>query len=301
MSRWIRRLGIAVGVIVVAFVALGAYVTTASSKTIGRTYNVALTPLTVVSDSQLVARGAHLTVAITKCVECHGPDLGGAVVIDDKGLGYVTAPNITTGDGSVIDEYTDAELARVIRNGVKRDGHGVMIMPSEDYHTMTDSDVVAIIAYVRSVPPVNRTMPKSSLHAFGKALLAFKQLPLYSADRINHEKTPLASIVADTTVGYGQYLANIGGCTGCHGPTLSGGAIPGMPPSTPQAANLTPTGLGQYTDAQLEAMLRTGTRPDGTMLNSFMPWKSTKLMSDVEMLAIIKYLRTVTPKEFGGR
>jgi mono/diheme cytochrome c family protein len=301
MSRWLRRLGIFVGVIVVAVVALAGYVTTASSKAVAHTYDVALTPLPVVSDSQAVARGAHLARAISKCMECHGADMGGGVVIDDPQLGYVAGGNLTPGEGSVVGGYTDAEFERVIRHGVKRDGHGAMIMPSDDYQTMTDSDVAAIIAFVRSLPPVNRTMPPSTLRSLGKALVAFKQLPLYSADRIDHAKAALPSIVADTTVEYGRYLSDIGGCTGCHGPTLSGGPVPGLPPTTPPASNLTPTGLGQYTDAQIETMLRTGKRPDGSELNEFMPWKSTQHMSELEMRATLKFLRTVTPKEFGGR
>jgi biotin synthase-like enzyme len=74
-----------------------------------------------------------------------------------------------------------------------------------------------------------------------------------------------------------------------------------MPPDAPQAANITPTGIAKYTDAQLETVLRTGTRPDGTPVNVLMPWKATALMSPVEMTATITFLRTVAPKPSGGR
>ena len=101
------------------------------------------------------------------------------------------------------------------------------------------------------------------------------------------------------TVEYGHYIAQVGGCTGCHGAGLSGGPIPGVPPDFPPAQNLTPTGIGQWSDADIVRALRVGKRPDGTTINQFMPWPYTASMTDTEMAALIKYLRSVPPRPTG--
>jgi hypothetical protein len=83
--------------------------------------------------------------------------------------------------------------------------------------------------------------------------------------------------------------------------TYGGGAIPGGPPDWPAPANLTPTGIGHYTQDGFVSALRTGKRPDGTEINPFMPINATKLMTDVEIVAVYKYLQTLPPKPFGAR
>ncbi|MBL0173082.1 MAG: c-type cytochrome [Gemmatimonadaceae bacterium] len=300
MSRWLRRIGVVLGSLIGVVAVFVGWAYYASSQKAAKVYDVALTPFTAVSDSLSIARGKHLVESITKCVVCHGPDLGGATLVDDPALGILAGKNITSA-GGVIGTYSDAELARLIRHGVKRDGHAAAIMPSEDWISMADDDLSAIIAYLRSVPPVDRPTVNVMLRPMGKVLFATGKLPLYTADIIDHTIKPVASMVPDSTVGYGRYLADIGGCTGCHGPGLSGGPIPGLPPETPPAANLTPTGISHYTDAQLEHALRAGVRPDGSKLKEPMPVASTTLMTPIEMSAVIKFLRTVAPKEFGGR
>jgi cytochrome c553 len=174
-------------------------------------------------------------------------------------------------------------------------------MPAVDYQGFADEDVAAIIAYIRSLPAVNRTLPPTELRALGRALAVSGKLPLFSAEEIALDRPHPARMVPDTSLAYGEYMANVGGCTGCHNTSLSGGPIPGTPPDWPPAANLTPKGIGHYTDAQLEHILRTGKRPDGSQVKDVMPWKFTANMTDVEMRATIKYLRTVKPREFGAR
>ena len=94
----------------------------------------------------------------------------------------------------------------------------------------------------------------------------------------------------------------VGGCKGCHGPTLSGGPIPGTPPEWKPAANLTPTGIGHYTEKDFFAALREGKRPSGTTIDTtYMPVRWTKLMTDDETRAVFMYLKTVAPKAYGGR
>ena len=92
-------------------------------------------------------------------------------------------------------------------------------------------------------------------------------------------------------------------CTGCHGPEFSGGAIPGVPPTFPAAANLTPhaTGLGGWSYSEFQIVMRTGARPDGTEVDPFMPWPAYSQMTDTELGALWAYLQAQPAKEVGGR
>jgi len=116
---------------------------------------------------------------------------------------------------------------------------------------------------------------------------------------IDHARPHAAHFDAEPTAKYGEYLAI--GCTGCHGPTLSGGKIPGAPPEWKPAANITPEGIGRYSEDDFMRILRTGKRPDGSAVDSAMPWRLTKEMTDVELKAVFAYLKTVPAKAYGGR
>lgn len=301
MSRWIRRLAYVVGTLVVLIALLGGFVVVKSNGMLTKKYNPPNEPLTVVSDSVALARGEHMATVISKCVECHGVDFRGSIFINDPALGQIVASNLTKGKGGVGDKYTDAQMAVAIRHGIKIDSTSALLMPSEEFQVLSDEDVAAIIAYVRSKPPVDNELPKSSLGPVGRALSVAGQLPIYVAEAVPVDRPHAPTVARDTSLAYGTYLANAGGCTGCHGPTLSGGKIPGTPPEWPPAANLTPKGIGHYTDAQVTQILHTGVRPDGSHVNDVMPWKYTNKMTDDEIATTIKYLRSVPAKEFGGR
>jgi mono/diheme cytochrome c family protein len=127
-------------------------------------------------------------------------------------------------------------------------------------------------------------------------------LPLLPAERVDHSAVHPAAIAPAPTVEYGRYVVSVAGCQGCHGPTLSGGPIPGAPPEMGIPANITPKGIGHYTEADFFTALRDGKRPAGTMIDTAnMPVRWTKLMTDDEVRAVFAYLKTVPPKEFGGR
>src|SRR5262245_55916923 len=102
--------------------------------------------------------------------------------------------------------------------------------------------------------------------------------------------------------GVWQYLVATGGCLHCHRDNLSGGSIVGTPPNTPQAVNLTPGGeLAGWSDADIVRALRDGMRPGGAPLDPRMPWRSTRLMTDDEIAAVIRYLRSVPAQAFHTR
>ncbi len=252
------------------------------------------------SDSASIARGEHVTKALAKCADCHGADYGGLVMLDDAPIGRLVAPNITNGRGSVVANWTDADYERAIRHGVAKDGRRLIIMPSHEYQLLSDEDVGVIIAYLKTVAPVDRENPTISLGPVARGLYAAGKMPWFPALSVTHRSEVVASVVPDSTAAYGRYLAS-GGCSGCHGANYSGGPIAGAPPEWPAAANITPTGLAMYDYPAFVKALTEGVRPDGSTLHPIMPVQATKLMTPLEMTALWKYLQTVSPAETGSR
>ncbi len=153
---------------------------------------------------------------------------------------------------------------------------------------MADDDLGALIAYVKTVPAVNRDGAPSKSSLLPRALMVLGKLPGPDAERIDHDAPRPKTIPPDTLSAYGNYLVTIGGCTACHNTSLSGGSA--MAPRAPPAANITPGGnVGKWTYSQFVQTLRTGTRPDGTKLDPRMPWKLAGQMTDDEMSAVWNY------------
>ena len=167
------------------------------------------------------------------------------------------------------------------------------------------SDLGAIIAWARQLPPVDRELPPTQVGPVARLMNAFGKLPLAAQVVAERSSQYAAGEVtapnAGPTAEYGKYLADVGGCTGCHGPGLSGGHVPGTPPDFKPAANITPAGIGHYTEADFFRALREGVRPPGTGIDPFMPWKLAREMSDEEIHAVYAYVRTVPPRKFGNR
>ncbi len=252
------------------------------------------------TDSASIARGEHVMKALAKCGDCHGEDFGGRTMVDDPAIGRISGANLTTGRGGILGGMTDADLERAIRHGVAKDGRRLILMPSHEYQLMSDEDVGVLIAYLRTVAPVDREVPPNRVGPLARALYAAGKMPLFPANAVTHRAEVVASVTPDSTVEYGRYLAN-GGCSGCHAANFSGGPIGGAPPDWPQASNLTPTGLAGYDYAAFVRALSEGVRPDGSTLHPVMPVGATKLMTPVEMTAIWKYLQTVPAAETGTR
>jgi mono/diheme cytochrome c family protein len=154
----------------------------------------------------------------------------------------------------VLSRYTDAQLETAIRHGVRADGRGIFIMPSDEYQHLGDEDVSAIIAYLRTLSPVNREHGRSYLGPLGRALYTAGQLPVVPAERIDHGRTGARTAPpSGPTREYGQYLVSVGGCRACHGPNLVGGPSP--EPGAPDAANITPAGpIGTWSEAARREM-----------------------------------------------
>ncbi len=264
----------------------------------------ALTPerAGAVALERALERGRHLVESRYSCTECHGTDFGGGTMVDDALIGRLLGPNITSGEGGKTAAYTVADWDRIVRHGIRPDGKPAA-MPSGDFQGMSDRELSDVIAYIRSLPPVDAEVPPVSLGPLGTVLVATGKIPL-SADIIGDHtgRHPALPPAAAATVEFGRHLANT--CTGCHGQNFTGGKVPGGDPSWPAAANLTPLadGLGGWSYEQFATAMREATRPDGTGLLAPMSGVTayTGRMTETEMEALWMYLRSLPPTAAGG-
>lgn len=298
IRRWILRgLGTVVALLLVAVGSVYAL----SARRMTARFDVHSYPLAVGTDSATIARGRHVA-AIRGCVDCHGADLSGRVLLDNALIGRLAPPNLTRGTGGRGASLTPADWERAVRHGVARDGHSLFVMPANEFQQLTDEDVAALVAYASSVAPVNNETPTNRLGPLGRALFLAGKLPVMPAAMVQQGAAHVKSIANEATPEFGKYLA--GSCTGCHGEGYSGGPIPGGMSPRP-SRNLTPdsaTGIGRWSEADFATALRTARRPDGTMLDTTaMPVPLTRQFSDVEIAAIYQYLRTVPAKPYGNR
>jgi mono/diheme cytochrome c family protein len=292
--RWLGR----VVAVLLAFVLLGAAgVYGVSERRIRARFSVPEHSIAVSEDAATVARGEHIAT-VRGCVECHGAGFVGNTIVDQPIIGRLAGPNLTLGGRGAELEPRDWE--RAVRHGVRRDGKPLLFMPANEFATLTDEDLAAIIAYARSVPNVRQKAPTTYAGPLLRAMYVAGQVEILPAETIEHARPHEKRLVAEPTVRYGQYMA--AGCTGCHGDGFSGGKIPGAPPEWGPAANITPAGIGKWTSDDFARALRTGRRPDGSAIDSTnMPIRLLRQMTDVEISALYAYLRTLPPREYGNR
>jgi mono/diheme cytochrome c family protein len=251
-------------------------------------YAIAPTRLVVPADSASLARGEALA-ALSGCTGCHSATLGGQVMFSAFPFARVAAPNLTRGRGGVGASYTDADWEHAIRHGVRRNGEHLVIMPADEFNQLRDQDVAQLIAYVKSVPPVDSVVPRATLWPMGRVLHAFGA-PLAAAEHIDHTRQRVVAPPPGPTVEYGKFLAR--GCMFCHGPNLKGQATGGEPGSPP-APDISNTGNpGKWTEAEFVHTLRTGVTPTGRRLVAqYMPWPAIGKLPDEELRGLYLYLQ----------
>jgi mono/diheme cytochrome c family protein len=252
-------------------------------------------------------RGTYLERSIVACGNCHTPK-GPPAMVAGKELaggfeiplpfGIARVPNITPDKETGIGNWTDEQIIAGIRHGVRPDGSTIgPPMPIEFYKDMSDNEVKAIVAYVRSVKPVSNKVAKSEY-----------KIPLpppHGPAPTNVSAPPKSNKVA-----YGAYLSGpVAHCMDCHTPldkgrrdmtrVGSGGfemdAPGGGVITTP---NLTPdpdTGIGRWSDADIKRAVREGVRPNDAQLVPIMAFGAYRNMSEEDMDAIIAYLRSLKP------
>lgn len=255
-----------------------------------------------------VARGRYLVESIAGCGNCHTPQgpngnlpgltLAGGMVFDEKPFRAV-ASNITPDPETGIGRWTDAQIALAIREGRRPDGTIIgPPMPFEVYRGLSDRDVAAMVAYLRTVPPVRNAVARSEYR--------ISLPPAYGPPVVSVPDPP-----ADDPVARGRYLAGPAGhCVECHTPMGAGGrrdwsriggggqAFEG-PWGVSVARNLTPqpgAGLGGWSDAQIRRAVQEGVSADGRHLFPPMGYQYYAKVSDDDMRDLVAYLRSLPPQ-----
>lgn len=264
-----------------------------SERAMATVYAVNDPPLPLREDGSALERGRHL-YAILGCVECHGKDGAGKVIIEDPGIGRFVASNLTP--GSLPASYTADALGQAIRNGVRPDGTPLRFMPVADWNHLGDADTAALVAYLRSLPPVRNNLGAFEVGPMARVLFLLGQFHLVPARDIDHSPRRRDTPEPGPTAAYGAYLAQA--CSGCHGRDFAGQRVPGTPPEFPPALNLTPhgDGLAGWTRTDFGRALRQGKSRDGRSLHPLMPYGAYAAMSDDDVTAIWTYLQTVPAK-----
>jgi mono/diheme cytochrome c family protein len=299
MKSRFRILGYAAASLLTLVVVAATTVYVSSAAKLKRKYVVMARPVAIPTDVAAIARGQH--IAQTRgCVDCHGRDFGGGTVIENGAMGRVYAPNLTPGRGSDVRTFADLDWVRATRHGVARDGRGLFIMPSAEYSHFSDEDLGSVIAFLKTVPPVERDRLPSAYGPVTRVLLALGKMKI-DAGTIDHPNIKPPAIAKSATVEYGRYLAT--GCAGCHGSNFSGGKIEIGPPDWPPARNLTPHESGdvaKWNEGDFVRAIREARRPDGTVLNPVMP-RGFAGMDDEELRALWLFFRSLPPVATGLR
>ena len=252
-------------------------------------------------------RGTYLVTAVAGCANCHTPlsetgrpipgmRFAGGRVFDTPVFRAVSA-NITEDKETGIGNWTDAQIINAIRNGKRPDGTTIgPPMPAPFFRYMSDTDVQAIVAYLRTVKPVHNAVAKSTYKI---------PLPIAYGPVVMH----VPDVPPGDKVAYGRYLAiGVATCMDCHTPDVHGRAdmsrigAGGNLYQSPvggliASANLTPgnpQGIATWTDDQVKTAITTGKRPDRPLV-PLMPFDDFKHMTLADLDAIVAYLRTLKP------
>ncbi len=308
MKKVLKVLGILLGSLLILLLCLAAWIQFSSPPT----YSPESVPVSLATDSLTLVNGRKIVENV--CAYCHrGEDgsLSGHLFSKDEGFGTVFAPNITRHQTAGIGRYSDAELATLLRTGLKRDGH--YAGPYMMFPNLSQDDLNGVITYLRSDVP--STEPSETVHQSKKSFIAkalfklgiFKPIPV----RQDIQSTPLST----DTLAFGKYLTLTRyECFGCHSadfqtndiqnPENSVGFMAGGNPIHDRAfqfvvsRNITShpeQGIGLWTKDQFEMALRGGVRPDGLLLSEAMP-RMGALDAD-EVNAIWAFLRSIPAKE----
>lgn len=300
MLKWIGWVLAALAALIVVLLAVAYFQTEAR---LNKVYAPPADALTVPDDAASIANGKHI-FQFRGCEACHGEQLEGKVYLEDPAIGKVIAGNLTRGEGGYGASFSDADWVAAIRYGIRPDGTPLLFMPATEFYYLSDDDLADVIAYIKSVPPVDHVQPTSSLSLTGRVVMTLVPAITF----VPAELIPLAgprpvAPEAGVTAEYGEYLTI--SCKVCHGLTMSGGVIPGFPADWPPAPNITFGGgsaLPTWTEQDFINTLRSGKTPLNKELRTqYMPWNSYKFMSDDELRAVWLYLQSLPKKDFGNR
>jgi len=300
MKKVLKWIGIVLagllGLLIVAVIIIVVMTTAKRNKN----YELDIAAVSIPANEASLARGEHVVRAIAGCDGCHGKDLGGMALLDDPTIMTFSGPNLTTGKGGAGSRFSDEDWVRAIRHGVGEDGKPLLLMPSQNFRFMTDGDLGAVVAYLKSLPPVDNVVPEPRFGPLGY-LLGLLEPALVPAALFDHDEPPMKSVEPGVTEEYGGYLVALGTCRDCHGEHLNGRELPAML-NEPPSRNLTPAGeLSTWTKEEFIETIRTGITPVGFELREPMAGVLPTLQqqSNEELEAIFLYLQSLPPREFG--
>ncbi|GIV80638.1 MAG: hypothetical protein KatS3mg050_5032 [Litorilinea sp.] len=251
--------------------------------------------LTVAGTPEQIARGDYLVNL--NCIGCHSavgadgkpteehPLNGGWNIAASEGFGFagdMIAENLTP--GGKLANYSDGELFRVLRHRVNKEGRLLAFMSLLPVGQLSDDDVESIIAYLRTLPPVEQPAVTGDKLSFVGAIF-------FGAGLFGTPEKGAETVVAPPegpTAEYGKYVATYAECRGCHGPDAMG--MPESPagPATPNPRLL----VGTLTLEEFSQMMHTGIKPDGNPFPETMPWQIANKLTDGDMAALYAYLTT---------
>jgi mono/diheme cytochrome c family protein len=264
------------------------------------------------TEADRLARGRYLVEVVAFCGACHttrgpqgqliaGMEQAGGRVFEERGFRAV-APNITPDPETGIGRWTDAQVADAIRNGRRPDGSLIgPPMPVESYRGISDRDLAAMVAYLRSIPPVRHAVMERSRYPFA---LAPHGPPV----------TSVPEPPADDAVGRGEYIAvALAHCMDCHSgqqsegrrdPARSGatGLVLEGPWGVVVARNISShpdLGIGRWTDDQIIGAITRGVSADGRRLAAPMGGRAPvwARIAPSDLGDVVAYLRSLPPQD----
>ena len=277
MKRLLRRTGIAfASLVVLAAVAYGV-VYVLSEKALHRTYPRPSVTLVAPTDAASIQEGRRLATVRGCFAGCHGKEAEGAVMFDQPKIARIVAPNLAAAK-----KYSDAELAAIIRSGVKPDGRSMLVMPSQTFAGLTDADVGRIIAFVKSLPEAPGLQPDIQMGPLGRIGLATGKFRM-AAEHVA-QAVPPPEAKSDQQR-QGRYLARTI-CSECHGSDLRGDSNPSF--TTPGMRV-----MAAYTPQAFTELLRTGIAVGGRNVGVMTVQSRNNLshLTDSEIAALYAYLR----------
>ena len=261
-----------IAALAVAAVLAGTYVYCASEWMLRRHYDAPLVALH--AGPADLAAGQHLARVIGCWNGCHGgAGEGGDESLE--GLRTVIAPTLT----HVVPQYTDEELVRLIRYGVKRDGTSAIGMIAPTFWPLGDQDLANLIAHLRAQPPLPPIRRYRKITFRGRVGLLRGEWKL-SADAVDRSIPRWGELPLNTSFERGRYLASIT-CSECHGLDFRGYALEGGPSLVILAA---------YSPEQFRTLLKTGKPLDGRSIPK-MSWMPAAEFSDPEIADLYRFLR----------
>ena len=276
--------------------------------------------ITATATPERIARGAYLANHVSVCIDCHSERdwtyFSGPIVPGTEGkggekfdetLGYpgtIYAHNVTP---AALGSQSDGVLYRAITSGVDKNGKAMFpLMPYPNFNKMSEEDVLSIIAYLRTLKPIENTPPATVLKA--PMNLIVRTIPM--------KRTQQPEPDTSNTYEYGKYLVTMANCSDCHTQQVKGTPVAGMEfaggfqfpfanGAVVRSANITPdeeTGIGAWSESDFVSRFKfydsvegRTLKPEAVGYNSIMPWTMYAGMTEKDLSAIYKYLRTVKP------